>query len=137
MGLEKSSAKTLPKYSIVISARGTVGIFSITSESMTINQSCYGLTGKGIVNEIFLFFLLKFSLINFIQNVHGSVFDTIIRRTFDEINIICPNDEKILQFQNSMKPTLQIILKNQIQIQSLTETRDALLPKLMSGEIRV
>ena len=36
-----------------------------------------------------------------------------------------------------MKPTLQIILKNQIQIQSLTETRDALLPKLMSGEIRV
>ena len=56
---------------------------------------------------------------------------------FDEINIICPNDEKILQFQNSMKPTLQIILKNQIQIQSLTKTRDALLPKLMSGEIRV
>jgi type I restriction enzyme, S subunit len=137
LGLDKSSAKILPVNSIVISARGTVGVFSIMSESMTINQSCYGLTGKGIVNEVFLFFLLHFSLNNFIQNVHGTVFDTITRKTFDEINIIFPNDEKIVEFQNSMKSSLQKIQKIQIQIQSLTKTRDALLPKLMSGEIRV
>ena len=137
LGLDKSSAKILPVNSIVISARGTVGVFSIMSESMTINQSCYGLTGKGIVNEVFLFFLLHFSLNNFIQNVHGTVFDTITRKTFDDINIIFPNDEKIVEFQNSMKSLLQKIQKNQIQIISLTKTRDILLPKLMSGEIRV
>ena len=60
LGLEKSSAKMLPNGSIVISARGTVGVCSIISKSMTINQSCYALTGKGIINEVFLFFLLKF-----------------------------------------------------------------------------
>jgi type I restriction enzyme, S subunit len=137
LGLEKSSAKMLPKDSIVISARGTVGAFSIISKSMTINQSCYALTGKENINEVFLFFLLKFSLSDFIQNVNGTVFDTITRSTFDEINIICPNDEKIFEFQNSMKHTLQKIQNNQIQIQSFKEIRDSLLPKLMSGEIKI
>jgi len=137
LGLEKSSAKILPKYTIVISARGTVGLFSILSESMSINQSCYGLKGRGIINEIYLFFLLKFSLVNFLQHVHGSVFDTITQKTFEEINVISPPNKKIEEFQNYMHSIFEIILKNQLQIQLLTKIRDSLLPKLMSGEIRV
>ena len=137
IGMEKSSAKILPKNTIVISARGTVGIFSILSEPMSINQSCYGLKGKNIENEIYLYFLLRFSLLEFLQKVHGTVFDTITRKTFEEITIICPPDEKIELFQNYMKPIFQMILKNQLQIQQLGISRDILLPKLMSGEIRV
>jgi type I restriction enzyme S subunit len=41
------------------------------------------------------------------------------------------------KFDNFINPTFEKVLSNLIQIQTLTKTRDELLPRLMSGEVRV
>ena len=51
--------------------------------------------------------------------------------------IILPPITLISKFNKKIEPIFEQIKINQIQIQLLTKTRDALLPKLMSGEIRV
>ena len=48
-----------------------------------------------------------------------------------------PDDEKLKQFHQIVAPNLDKINSNKTQIQSLTNLRDTLLPKLMSGEVRV
>lgn len=53
------------------------------------------------------------------------------------IESIIPNHDTILEFNNIVKPVFIKIENNDNQIQTLTKTRDTLLPKLMSGEIRV
>jgi len=137
LGESKSSAKILPSETIVITARGTVGNCSLLSEPMTINQSCYGLRGKNGIGQIFLFWLLKTNLKSFLANVHGSVFDTITRTTFEIIDTVVPTNHLIVDFEKTSRPFYNNILKNQIKINLLLKVRDTLLPKLMSGEIRV
>lgn len=50
---------------------------------------------------------------------------------------VCPPSNVIEALGKTMKPLLDQIIANQLQSRTLAETRDALLPKLMSGEIRV
>jgi type I restriction enzyme S subunit len=68
---------------------------------------------------------------------YGSVFDTITTNTFKGITISLPEEENIIQFNESVTPYFFKILTNQTQIHTLTALRDTLLPKLMSGEVRV
>ena len=53
------------------------------------------------------------------------------------IKIIIPPQKILESFSNSIKQFFKKIVENNSQIDTLTKTRDALLPKLMSGEIRV
>lgn len=53
------------------------------------------------------------------------------------VEIIIPNNEKILEFIQIIKPILEKKSQNNSQIQSLSRTRDELLPRLMNGEVRV
>jgi len=48
-----------------------------------------------------------------------------------------PNEKKIIQFHKDVEQYFYKINKNKFQIRTLTQTRDTLLPKLMSGEVRV
>jgi type I restriction enzyme S subunit len=48
-----------------------------------------------------------------------------------------PNDNFLEKASEVFSPILQKIINNAQQIQTLTKTRDALLPKLMSGQLRV
>lgn len=68
---------------------------------------------------------------------YGAVFDTITTKTFEAMEITIPENQVIEEFENFIKPIYSKILTNQLQIQSLTQTRDTLLPKLMSGQIKL
>jgi len=89
-GLENSSTKLLDAGDLIISARGTVGAFAQLKIPMAFNQSCYGLRAKENSNNDFIFYLLKQNNQQFKKNVHGAVFDTITRETFDQIEILLP-----------------------------------------------
>lgn len=87
-----SSTKLLDKGDIIISARGTVGEIATIPYPMAFNQSCYGLrANKEIVDEDFLYYLIKYNIRLLKKNTHGSVFDTITRSTFDEIEVDVPD----------------------------------------------
>ena len=53
-GIKNSAAKVLPRNTIVVTARGTVGEIAMLSEPMAFNQTCYGLKAKNI-DALFLF----------------------------------------------------------------------------------
>lgn len=90
-GVKESSTKILNTGDLIISARGTVGALAQLKIPMAFNQSCYGIKEKeNISDKHFLFYLIKQSLSQIGRNVHGAVFDTITRETFNHIQISLP-----------------------------------------------
>ncbi len=136
-GLNNSSTKLLPKFSTVISARGTVGKYCLLSKEMAFSQSNYGILPKVENCYFFTNLLIGYAVDELQSAAYGSVFDTITTSTFKEAVFLIPPCEKILQFEEMISYQFVKQLSNQKQIQTLTQLRDTLLPKLMSGEVRV
>ena len=106
LGLNNSSTKLLEKGDIIISARGTVGEIATIPYPMAFNQSCYGLRAKRyIVDEDYLYYLIKDSVRLLKKKTHGSVFDTITRDTFNGIEVDLP----ILDIQKKIASILNRI----------------------------
>ena len=137
LGLKNSSAKLLPKFSTIISARGTVGKYCMLSEPMAYSQSNYGILPKYKNCFFFTYLLVAYSVDELQSAAYGSVFDTITTNTFKGITITLPKETHIIWFEETVKPYFFKILANRTQIRTLTALRDTLLPKLMSGEVRV
>ena len=92
LGLENSSTKLLRYDDIIISARGTVGEVAMIPYPMAFNQSCYGLRAKDeIVDSTYLYYLIRYNIRELRRKSHGSVFDTITKDTFTNIEIDLPN----------------------------------------------
>ena len=103
-GLNNSSTKLLQRDDTIISARGTVGEMAMIPFPMAFNQSCYGLRAKkDIVDPAFLYYLVKHNVLLLQKNTHGSVFDTITRETFAEIEIDVPELEVQYRIANILK----------------------------------
>ena len=136
-GLNNSSAKLLPKYATVISARGTVGKYCLLAKPMAFSQSNYGILPR-IDNCYFFTYLLINHIVEDLQaSSYGSVFDTITTTTFKENKVPIPNESEIRSFENSVSSYFHKILQNKAQIGTLEKLRDMLLPKLMRGKVRL
>lgn len=70
-------------------------------------------------------------------NDEGTVFGSISKSDFEKIEIIIPPHENILAYEKMAKPVNDKIIKNCYQISKIEKLRDTLLPKLVSGEVRV
>lgn len=92
-GLKHSSTKLLREDDIIISARGTVGEIAMIPFPMAFNQSCYGIRAKRNINPTFLYYLIKYSIRKLKLISHGSIFETITRDTFSNIEVRVPNRE--------------------------------------------
>ena len=68
---------------------------------------------------------------------YGSAQPNVSPSLIENIDIIYPNEHKLLAFLNISDPIFNKVLDNNAQVRSLTRTRDTLLPKLMSGQVRV
>jgi type I restriction enzyme S subunit len=136
-GLANCSSKLLPTGTTIISARGTVGKVCLAGRDMAMNQSCYGLRSKAENGEFFCFYLTK-SLVEILEaRAHGSVFSTITRGTLDGVATISPSLEAIQSFNRSTGALLGKIKANLEENRILGNQRDALLPKLICGELRI
>ena len=136
-GLNHSNAKILPQDSIIITARGTVGEIRLLGEAISFNQTCYGLIPKNNIGTYYLFLSLKHTLHEIKALSYGTVFDTITMKTFDEMKILVPPPPIIQKFHSLVEPLFQKIILNQKQIMVLRKVRDALLPMLVFGRLRV
>ncbi|MCW4783741.1 restriction endonuclease subunit S [Enterobacter chuandaensis] len=134
-GLNNSSAKLLRKGTTIISARGTVGKCAMVAVPMAMNQSCYGVIGKNNISDEYIYFQLKNAVQALQQMGHGSVFNTITRDTFKNIKVPFCNEELTNSYSLLVKNYFSKILNNNYQNIALTNLRDTLLPKLISGEL--
>jgi len=67
----------------------------------------------------------------------GSIFTHITKDLMENQELLVPDDKTMLKWDSCITPLFDKIMSNYQQIQTLTKTRDTLLPKLMSGQIRV
>ncbi|WP_394564306.1 restriction endonuclease subunit S [Pantoea sp. SGAir0180] len=134
-GLDKSSAKLLPIGTTIISARGTVGKLALTAIEMTMNQSCYAISGGEFSGPLLTYLKVKQCVDVLKRNTHGAVFDTITKSTFDTVVTLTASKIVNHRFEKIVTPLFSDIENNLRTNASLTQLRDTLLPKLLSGEI--
>jgi type I restriction enzyme S subunit len=136
-GVDKSSTKVLRAGTTIISARGTVGKCALVARPMAMNQSCYGVQGKESFPDEYVYFLIRCNVSDLQKRGHGSVFNTITKDTFESIIAPQPSPEVLKVFSELVKPKFKKVLSNGYQIIELSQLRDTLLPKLISGELRI
>ncbi|MBW6489298.1 MAG: restriction endonuclease subunit S [Sulfurimonas sp.] len=135
--LKNSSAKLLPKHSVLIAMYGaTVGEYAIISKEMTCNQAICALKPNEKYPYTFLFMFVKNYKEEIINMAVGSAQQNISQQLIKTLPIpTC--FELIDNFHKQTDSLFEKILSNIKQIQTLENMRDTLLPKLMSGEVRV
>ncbi len=134
-GVSNSAAKIVRPGVTIISARGTVGKTAVVATPSTFNQSCYGLMGK--YGDFYTYLLVK-HMVTRLQNIaHGGMFDTITRETFSALTVPKPMEPVIDTFEKLVEPMFMQIKNLQYQSEQLATMRDALLPRLISGELKI
>ena len=137
LGLSKCSSKLYSKNTVFITARGTVGKVCMAGRDMAMNQTCYALIGKKNFGQHFIYMQTISIVERMKKKANGAVFSAITTRDFDSEKIIIPSLDIVNDYLMKIEPLYESILHNQQEITHLTNLRDTLLPKLMSGEIDV
>lgn len=136
-GLGACSASLLPQRSTIITARGTVGKVALCGVEMAINQSCYGLLPKGDRGNYFIYFTTRRLVEELRRRSYGAVFSTITIETLESVQGLDLRVNDMKQLERQIAPLMEKILGNLRERQTLIAIRDTLLPKLVSGHIRV
>lgn len=136
-GLKGSSTKLLPLGTTIITARGTVGKLALTGVVTAMNQSCYGVVGAKGTGPYLNYLQVHQAVETLQRNTHGAVFDTITQTTFSTVFQTQACISLRTNFEILVAPTFEMIKNNLQQIKALSELRDTLLPKLLSGELSV
>ena len=76
-------------------------------------------------------------MITILQNANGSTFQEVSKRNFRPIKIVAPAQGVLAEFNHATRPTYERIVQNQKTIDSLMRLRNTLLPRLVSGQLRV
>ncbi|PCG19223.1 restriction endonuclease subunit S [Brachyspira sp. G79] len=137
-GVNTQINKTVPENSICVSCIATVGLVSLTSENSQTNQQINTIIPKKDISSYWVYFYMK-NISNIIINYAsgGTTTLNLNKSLFEKINIIIPEISILVTFNNNIKSIFDMIKSNQIENQKLASIRDTLLPRLMSGEIRV
>ena len=136
-GVENSATKILPAQTTIITARGTVGRLACLGIPMAMNQTCYGIRGADGYTDFFTYWVVRAAINELQRRTHGTIFDTITRQTFKYIETTLVPIDLVKEFEAMVKPLMTCILKNLNETRILTTLRDALLPKMVSGDLRV
>ena len=67
----------------------------------------------------------------------GSTQPLVTQTDLKNYSTLIPSNEILLLFENTVNEVFDKIFFNDLQIQTLTQTRDSLLPRLMSGKIKI
>lgn len=137
-GLNTQSNKTIPPYSICVSSIATVGLVCINPEPCQTNQQINTIVPKNNYLKYFLYYLTTSLKDTFIATASGGTATLNMNTTqFSNIPAFMPNEDLLKEFDVLVNPIMERILDNYHNIKSLTQTRDTLLPKLMSGQLKV
>ena len=121
---------------ILVSVRAPVGDLNIAAEDCCIGRGLAAIHSGS--NQSFVHYLMraqKRQLDTF--NGDGTVFGSINGKALKELSVYLPSNDGIAHLQSLLEPIDAMIRRNDDEMQALEQLRDALLPKLMSGEIDI
>ena len=136
-GLKNSSAKLLPINSIIMAlyGKGTAARIGLLKLEATTNQACCAMICNDFNKTLFLYLFLLFNQKEIENLASGSVQQNLSKDLIANLELVVPPIEIIEELP--FKEIYDKIANNYFEIEYLTNLRDTLLPKLMSGEIDV
>ncbi|MHC1750579.1 MAG: restriction endonuclease subunit S [Cellulosilyticaceae bacterium] len=138
LGLQKSSAKLMPKNTVLFSSRAPIGYVVISNCEVCTNQGFKSIVcDENKISYNYIYWLLKIEKEKIESVASGSTFKEVSGKTMKEYKIILPKKVVLDKFTNVTNSFDSLIKKNEVELDKLEEIRATLLPKLMSGEIRV
>ena len=137
LGLKKSSAKLMPKDTVLFSSRAPIGYIVISKNEVSTNQGFKSLIPKNGFGVEYIYYLIKYIRPLIENRASGSTFKEISGGEMKKISVIIPNEKILKKFESILNSSSSQMLSNEEEVENLIQIRDSLLPKLMSGEIRV
>ena len=120
---------------IVVGMDGEFRPYIWANGSAWLNQRVCVFANKRPQGKFFLFFTIAPLLYEIEQTEQATTVIHIGKQDFDRFEFYYPDEESLNQFDSLTMPIYQAIVKNQEESIRLAEIRDALLPRLMSGEL--
>ena len=137
-GEQAQPTKTLPPFSVCVSCIATPGLVTMTTTNSQTNQQINSVIPHNLEAKFYNYYVLR-SVADQIraQGSGGSVFVNLNKTAFSKIKVLWADQSLQKLFTKESESYFNKILNNLKQIQTLTEVRDTLLPRLISGKIRV
>jgi type I restriction enzyme S subunit len=136
--LKKSATKLLPKGTTVLAITGaTLGQISRLEIDSCANQSVVGVLGSDEIPSEYSYFWMKHIIKDIMTWQSGGAHQHINKQNINDSKILIPEKIVLENYINIIRPIFDKISSSCFEISSLSQIRDSLLPKLMSGKIRV
>lgn len=136
LAANRTKAKPVAKGSVILTARGTVGMVARVAQPTALNQSCYAFI-PGLIPPGVLYLMVRAAARQMLGVAHGTVFSTVNMKTFDHIQTPSLSETDLNALEDKVAPLLNMVEGRIQENGSLANLRDTLLPKLISGDIRV
>lgn len=136
-GLAKISSGLLPVGTVLLSSRAPIGYLAIAEVPTAINQGFIAMKCDGTLPNVFVLPWCRESMDAIVGNANGSTFQEISKSNFRPLRVVVPSDQVLTSFTRSAGSLYRQLAENERESRSLARLRDTLLPKLISGELRV
>jgi type I restriction enzyme S subunit len=136
-GLTQISSGLMPKGTVLLSSRAPIGYLAIADVPVAVNQGFIGLKCDKGLPGVFALRWCEENMEEVLSRAGGTTFAEISKAAFRPIPIVVPPAEVIATFARSARGWHDQIVANVRQTRQLAALRDALLPQLLSGEIRL
>ncbi len=136
-GVEKISSGKLPVGTVLMSSRAPIGYLAITDTAVSVNQGIIAMKPSFPFGSEYILSWAEANMDEVISRANGSTFLEISKKNFREIPFVLPGDDVLQKYDALAKPYFTRITSIQKEVSQLTQLRDTLLPKLISGELRI
>ncbi len=137
LGLNKISSGLLPIDTVLMSSRAPVGYLALAKVPVAINQGYIALKCEKNLTPEFAIQWADSAMDEIKQRAGGTTFAEISKTNFRGISVLVPSKNIIDAYSRDVKDLYNQITSRVENIDTLAKLRDALLPKLMSGELRI
>jgi type I restriction enzyme S subunit len=136
-GVNKIGSKVLPVGTTLMSSRAPVGYLAIAKAPISINQGFIAIPPTEGLPSSFIVNLLVQKMPEIKANAGGTTFAEISKSQFRPIKWVLPSKEVMKAFGRIAEPLYASVHANCLTIDALIGLRDHLLPRLISGKLRI
>lgn len=137
LGLAKVSSGLLPAGTLLLSSRAPIGYLAIAQMPVAVNQGYIAIPRGGELSPLYMLFWCRQNMEAIKARANGSTFMEISKKAFRPIPALVPTVEVLDAFASIADPLFERLIENERQTQTLTQLRDTLLPRLISGQLRL
>ncbi len=137
LGLEQIGSGLLPVGTVLLSSRAPIGYMAIAEVPVAVNQGFIAMISNGSLPNHYARLWTKQNMEAIKGRANGTTFMEISKSNFRTLPVFVPPQTLLDEFQQQVEPLHRRVVSNLEESRTLAELRDALLPKLLSGELRV